>query len=166
MASITLGGTPTETIGSLPTLGSKAAPFTLTATDLSEKTLDDFSGYRKILNVFPSIDTGVCATSTRTFNEEASTLNNTKILCISKDLPFAQARFCATEGLEQVEMLSDFKSGAFGEDYKLTIKNGGFAQLHSRAIIVLDENNVVLHTEQVSEIGQEPNYEAALNALS
>jgi len=165
MASITLGGTPTETIGSLPEKGSIAPNFSLTAGDLSEKLLSNYDGQRKILNIFPSIDTGVCATSTRTFNEKASQLENTKVLCISKDLPFAHSRFCGAEGLEDVVMLSDFKSGKFGADYGLTITNGAFSDLHSRAIVVLDENNQVMHTEQVPEIGEEPNYEAALNAL-
>ncbi|MEM7087798.1 MAG: thiol peroxidase [Bacteroidota bacterium] len=165
MASITLGGNPAETNGNLPALGSTAANFTLTATDLSPKSLSDYDGMRKILNIFPSVDTGVCSASARKFNEEASHLNNTKVLCISRDLPFAQARFCAAEGIENVEMLSDFKDGSFGRDYGLEITKSAFTGLHARVVIVLDENNQVLYTEQVPEIGQAPNYEAALAAV-
>ncbi len=165
MASITLGGNPAETIGALPAKGEKAKNFTLTATDLSSKTLQDYDGMRKILNIFPSVGTGVCAASARRFNEAASKLDNTKVLCISRDLPFAQASFCAAEGIENVEMLSDFKEGNFGKDYGLEITKSAFNGLHSRVVIVLDEHNKVLYTEQVPEIGQEPNYEAALKAL-
>ena len=165
MANITLGGTPITTNGELPKINTKAENFTLTTTDLSTKQLKDFAGKRKILNIFPSIDTGICATSTRTFNAEASSLKNAVVLCISKDLPFAHNRFCAAEGLENVVMLSDFKTGNFGKNYGLEIQEGGFAGLHSRVIIVLDENDNVLYTEQVPEIGQEPNYTSALNAL-
>jgi len=166
MASITLGGTKTETNGELPKKGEKVPSFTLTTTDLASKSLSDYDGFRKILNIFPSVDTGVCAASARKFNSEASKLNNTKVLCISRDLPFAQNRFCAAEGIENVEMLSDFKDGAFGKDYGLEITSGAFKNLHSRVVIVLDENNKVIYTEQVPEIGQEPNYSAALNSLS
>lgn len=166
MAEITLGGNPTKTIGNLPDVKTKAPDFSLTANDLSQKTLGDYSGKKKVLNIFPSVDTGVCAASARKFNENASNLDNTVILCISRDLPFAQARFCGAEGIENVEMLSDFKNGSFGNDYGLTIADGAFENLHSRAIVVLDEENTVLYTEQVPEIGQEPNYEAALNAVS
>ncbi len=165
MAKITLGGTPTETSGSLPNLETTLTNFKLAANDLSTKTLEDYEGFRKILNIFPSVDTGVCAASSRKFNEEASALENTKVLCISKDLPFAQSRFCAAEGLENVEMLSDFKSGAFGQHNGLDITSGAFEGLHSRVVMVLDENNKIVHAEQVPEIGQEPNYKAALNAL-
>ncbi len=165
MAKITLGGNPAETIGNLPEVGTTAPNFTLTATDLSPKSLSDYDGMRKILNVFPSVDTGICAASSRKFNEEAAGLQNTKVLCISRDLPFAQARFCAAEGIENVEMLSDYKDGSFGKDYGLEVTQSAFSGLHSRAVIVLDESNNVLYTEQVPEIGQEPNYEAALNSL-
>ena len=165
MASITLGGNPAETIGTLPANGSTARNFTLTVTDMSSKSLSDYDGKRKILNIFPSVDTGVCSASARRFNEEASQLTNTKILCISRDLPFAQARFCAAEGIENVEMLSDFKDGRFGKDYQLEITKSAFSGLLSRVVIVLDEHNKVLYTEQVPEIGQEPNYEAALAAV-
>ncbi|HBR53623.1 MAG TPA: thiol peroxidase [Flavobacteriaceae bacterium] len=165
MAHITLGGTATETSGTLPKLEATLSNFKLTATDLSTKQLKDYDGHRKILNIFPSVDTGVCATSARKFNEQASQLDNTKVLCISRDLPFAQARFCAAEGLDNVEMLSDFKDGSFGKENGLEITNGAFEGLHSRVVLVLDENNNVLHAEQVPEIGQEPDYQKALNAL-
>ena len=127
--------------------------------------MSDYTGKRKILNIFPSVDTGVCSSAVKTFNTHGASLNNTQVLCISRDLPFAQARFCAAEGLENVEMLSDFKDGSFGDAYGLTITDGPFANLHARAVIVLDEQNTVLYSEQVPEIGQEPNYQAALNAL-
>lgn len=165
MASITLGGNPAETNGTLLTTGSTAPNFELTANDLSTKSLNDYKGKRKVLNIFPSVDTGVCAASSRKFNEEAAKLENTQVLCISRDLPFAQARFCAAEGLENVEMLSDFKDGSFGKTYGLEITKSAFTGLHSRVVLVLDEDNKVLHAEQVPEIGQEPNYEAALNVL-
>ena len=165
MAKITLGGNPAETIGTLPNVGSKAPNFFLTATDMTDKTLDDYQGFRILLNIFPSVDTGICAASSRKFNEKASTLNNTKVLCISRDLPFAQKRFCAAEGLENVEMLSDFKTGKFGKEYNLEITKSAFQGLHSRVVIVLNEKKEVIYTEQVPEIGQEPNYEAALKVL-
>ena len=165
MAKITLGGNPAETSGSLPTIGSTAPNFTLTTTELTSKSLSDYEGSRKILNIFPSVDTGICAASARKFNEEASKLENTKVLCISRDLPFAQNRFCAAEGLENVEMLSDFKDGSFGKDYGLDIIKSAFTGLHSRVVLVLDEDNKILYGEQVPEIGQEPDYDSALKAL-
>jgi thiol peroxidase len=165
MASITLGGNPIHTNSELPQIGSKAIDFNLVKTDLGATTLADFAGSRIILNIFPSIDTGTCATSVRKFNEKASSLNNTKVLCISRDLPFAQKRFCGAEGLEQVINLSDFKDGSFGKNYGLEITDGPLAGLHSRVIIVIDENGSILHTEQVSEIANEPNYEAAISVL-
>lgn len=165
MASIKLGGNPTETTGNLPNIGSKATNFELTTTELSSKSLSDYDGQRKILNIFPSVDTGICAASARKFNEEASKLDNTKILCISRDLPFAQKRFCAAEGIENVEMLSDFKDGSFGKNYGLEIKDGAFQGLHSRVVLVLNENNEILYSEQVPEIGQEPDYASAIKAL-
>jgi len=128
-------------------------------------TLNDFSGSKLVLNIFPSVDTGVCATSVRKFNEQASGLTNTKVLCISRDLPFAQKRFCGAEGLENVVNLSDFRDGAFGKAYGLEITDSIFTGLHSRVVVVLDENGTVLYSEQVPEIGSEPNYEAALAAL-
>jgi thiol peroxidase len=165
MAKITLGGTSIETTGNLPELGTKASEFNLTNSELAFKKLSDYKGKKLLLNIFPSVDTGVCATSARKFNETASKLNNTKVLCISRDLPFAQARFCAAEGIENLEMLSDFKDGRFGKEYGLEISDGAFQSLHSRVVITLDENHNVLYTEQVPEIGQEPNYQAAINSL-
>jgi thiol peroxidase len=165
MANITLGGNPIETLGNLPRIGEKAPNFKLTATDLSDKSLNDYKGNRLVLNIFPSIDTGTCAQSVRTFNEKASALNNTKVLCISKDLPFAMGRFCGAEGLEHVVSLSDYKTSDFGKDYGLSIKNSVLETLHSRCIVVIDADGTILHTEQVGEIADEPNYEAALAIL-
>lgn len=165
MASITLGGNPATTIGDLPSVGSKAPDFSLSAADLSSKSLSDFAGSNLILNIFPSVDTGVCATSVRTFNKSAAELDNTKVLCISRDLPFAQARFCGAEGIENVIMLSDFANGSFGRDYGVEITDGAFSNLHSRAIVVVDGEGNVVYTEQVPEVGQEPNYEAALSSI-
>ena len=165
MASITLGGNPINTNGELPKVGSKAADFQLVKTDLSVASLADYAGSKLVLNIFPSIDTGTCATSVRTFNAKASALENTKVLCISRDLPFAQKRFCGAEGLENVENLSDFKDGSFGKNYGLEIVDSVLAGLHSRVVIVLDENGTVKYAEQVPEIADEPNYEAALAAL-
>lgn len=166
MASVTLKGNTVTTAGELPKKGTDAPNFKLTATDLSSKSLNDYQGYNVVLNIFPSVDTGTCAQSVRTFNEKASQLDNTKVLCISKDLPFALARFCAAEGLENVESLSDFKDGNFGKSYGLTFVDGPLETLHSRCVVVLNDNAEVIYTEQVSEITEEPNYEAALNSLS
>ena len=165
MATVTLGGNPIHTNGELPKTGSKAPDFKLVNTDLSMATLADFAGSKVVLNIFPSIDTGTCATSVRTFNAKASALSNTKVLCISRDLPFAQKRFCGAEGLENVINLSDFNTGSFGKDYGLEITDSVLAGLHSRVVIVLDENGVVKYAEQVPEIADEPNYENALAAL-
>ena len=165
MAAITLGGNAINTSGELPKVGTKAPEFQLVKNDLSIASLADFAGSKLVLNIFPSIDTGTCATSVRTFNAKASALENTKVLCISRDLPFAQKRFCGAEGLENVINLSDFKEGSFGKNYGLEITDGPLAGLHSRAVVVLDENGTILHTEQVSEIADEPNYEAALAVL-
>lgn len=165
MAKITLGGNPVETIGDLPNVGIKAPNFTLITKDLSEKKLEDYTGNKVVLNIFPSVDTGVCAKSVREFNEKAASLENTVVLCISKDLPFAQARFCGAEGIDNVEMLSDFETGSFGKDYQVTIADSAFENLHSRAIVVIDKNGKITHTEQVPEVGEEPNYEAALKAI-
>lgn len=165
MASITLGGNPVKTSGELPNVGSKAPEFELIKTDLSIATLADFLGSKLVLNIFPSVDTGTCAASVRKFNENASQLENTKVLCISRDLPFAQKRFCGAEGLENVINLSDFKSGSFGKDFGLEIMDSVLAGLHSRVVIVLDENGIVQYAEQVAEIADEPNYESALAAL-
>ena len=165
MAQVTLKGNPIKTSGELPKIGAKAPDFKLTATDLSTKSLSDFSGSKVVLNIFPSLDTPTCAASVRQFNQEASELKNTKVLCISHDLPFAHKRFCSTEGLENVISLSDYKDGSFGKDYGLNFIDGPLEALHSRCVVVLDENGVVLHTEQVEEIADEPNYKAALVAL-
>ena len=165
MATVTLKGNPFQTIGELPTTGSKAPEFSLTASDLSTKTLEDFKGTKLVLNIFPSIDTGTCAASVRQFNKEAGNLENTKVLCISRDLPFALGRFCGAEGLENVVTLSDYKYGDFGKNYGLIFTNGPLDALLSRSIIVLDENGNVVYTEQVSETTEEPNYKNALAAL-
>lgn len=166
MASITIKGNPIHTNGTLPEVGQNAPDFELVNTDLSTSKLSDYKGTRVVLNVFPSVDTGICAASVRAFNKEASNLSNTKVLCISKDLPFAQDRFCGAEGLENVINHSDFKTGEFGKNYGLEIIDGPLQGLHSRAVIVLDENGKVLYTEQVPEIVQEPNYSAAIDILS
>jgi thioredoxin-dependent peroxiredoxin len=165
MAKITLKGNAVNTIGSLPQIGSKAKDFALVKTDLSTVSLEDFKGTNLVLNVFPSIDTSTCATSVRKFNETASSLANTKVLCISRDLPFAQNRFCGAEGLENVINLSDFRDASFGNDYGLTITDGPLKGLHSRAVIIIDENGVVKYTEQIEEIVDEPNYDNALAVL-
>jgi len=165
MASITLGGNPVNTSGELPKVGSKLADFKLVKNDLTVATLADFAGSKLVLNIFPSVDTGTCAASVRKFNQSASQLENTKVLCISRDLPFAQKRFCGAEGLENVINLSDFQEGSFGKANGLNIVDGVLAGLNSRAVIVVDENGTVLYTEQVSEIADEPNYEAALAVL-
>ena len=164
MANITLKGNAVNTIGNLPENGLSVKDFALVNEKLEVKELSDYNGKKKIFNIFPSIDTGVCAASARKFNEEAGNLDNTVVINVSKDLPFALGRFCAAEGLDHVETLSDFR-GTFGDDYGVTIVDGPMKGLLSRAVIVTDENNNVIYTEQVPEITQEPNYEAALNAL-
>ncbi len=165
MAIVTLGGNPVKTSGELPKVGSKAPNFKLTKTDLSIVSLADFAGSQLVLNIFPSIDTGTCAASVRKFNENASQLANTKVLCISRDLPFAQKRFCGAEGLENVINLSDFNTGSFGKDYGLEMSESVLTGLHSRVVIVLDEKGNVKYTEQVPEIADEPNYDKALASL-
>ncbi|MCD2259554.1 thiol peroxidase [Psychroserpens luteolus] len=165
MATVTLGGDTVHTSGTLPNVGSKAPDFKLTATDLSSKSLNDYAGHKLVLNVFPSVDTETCAQSIREFNKEASNLDNTKVLCISKDLPFAMARFCGAEGLDNVVSLSDFRTGDFGKSYGLDFTDGAFEALLSRCVIVVDSQGTVTYTEQVPEIADEPNYKAALEAL-
>ena len=165
MATITLKGNPINTIGNLPEIGTKASNFSLKTIELATKSLADFVGKNVVLNVFPSVDTGTCATSVREFNKKVAELENTVVLCISKDLPFAQARFCGAEGIDNVIMLSDFATGGFGKAYGLEITDGPLVNLHSRAVIVLDENGKITYTEQVSDIVDEPNYEAALKAI-
>ncbi|PKV50575.1 thiol peroxidase, atypical 2-Cys peroxiredoxin [Aquimarina sp. MAR_2010_214] len=166
MASITLKGNTIHTSGDLPEVGQNAPDFEMVNADLSTAKLSDYKGNRVVLNIFPSVDTGICAASVRAFNKEASNLSNTKVLCVSRDLPFAQGRFCGAEGLENVINHSDFKTGEFGKNYGLEIVDGPLQGLHSRAVIVLDENGTVLYTEQVPEIVQEPDYSAALAILS
>lgn len=165
MAVVTLGGHPIKTNGELPKPGSKAPDFQLVKQDLTTSSLADFAGSKVVLNIFPSIDTSTCATSVRTFNAKASALKNTKVLCISRDLPFAQKRFCGAEGLENVINLSDFNTGQFGKDFGLEITDGVFKGLHARAVVVIDETGTIKHTELVAEIADEPNYESALAAL-
>ncbi|HWR94726.1 MAG TPA: thiol peroxidase [Flavobacterium sp.] len=165
MASITLGGKAINTIGELPKVGTKLKDFSLIQNDLSIASLNTFEGKKLVLNIFPSIDTGTCATSVRTFNKKASEFKNTIVLCISRDLPFAQKRFCGAEGIENVVNLSDFKDGRFGKDNGLEIIEGPLAGLHSRVIIVLDETGTIVYTEQVTEIANEPNYDAAIAVL-
>lgn len=165
MATITLKGTPIETVGELPKVGKKAPNFKLIKSDLSEATLKDFRGSKVLMNITPSIDTGICAASIRKFNEEAANLENTVILYISKDLPFAQARFCGAEGIKEVITLSEFRNNKFGKKYGVTIKSGPMKGLHSRCVVIVDEKGDVIYTEQVGEIVEEPNYKAALEAL-
>ncbi|MCS3532154.1 thiol peroxidase [Chryseobacterium sp. JUb7] len=164
MSNITLKGNPVSTIGNLPTVGTTIKDFALVDSALNVKTLETFGGKKKVFNIFPSIDTPTCASSARKFNEEASNLENTVVINVSKDLPFALGRFCAAEGLNNVETLSDFRS-SFGDDNELTIADSPLKGLLSRAVIVTDADNKVVYTEQVSEIADEPNYEAALSAL-
>lgn len=164
MANIALHGDPVTTIGNLPENGLTIRDFALVNEKLEVKTNADYKGKKKVLNIFPSIDTGVCAASARKFNEAATDLENTVVINVSKDLPFALGRFCAAEGLNNVETLSDFR-GSFGDDYGVAITDGPMKGLLSRAVIVTDENDQVIYTEQVPEITNEPNYEAALNAL-
>jgi len=166
MATITFKGNEVHTAGSLPAVGSKAPDFRLTAGDLSTKSLNDYKGRKVILNIFPSIDTGTCAASVRAFNEKAAGLDNTVVLCISKDLPFAQGRFCAAEGISNVETLSEYKDSSFSDAYQLKITDGPLEGLLSRAVVVIDEDGTVTYTEQVSEIANEPDYEKAIAALS
>jgi len=166
MANITLKNNPISTCGDLPNIGEKAKDFSLIGKDLKEVSLNDFQGERIVMNIFPSVDTGICAISVKTFNEKAASLSNTKVLCISRDLPFAQNRFCGAENIENVLTLSDFSNGSFGKDYGLTIMDGALANLHSRCVVVLDESHKIIHTEQVDEITSEPNYETALSVLS
>ena len=165
MATISLGGNAVHTSGELPQTGTPAPDFTLVKGDLSTTTLADYKGTNLILNIFPSIDTGTCAASVRKFNEKAGALENTKVICISRDLPFAQNRFCGAEGIDNVITASDFREGAFGAAYGLTITDGPLTGLHSRAVVAIDADGNVVYTEQVAEIKDEPNYDEALAAL-
>lgn len=164
MAQVTFQGSPVQTTGQLPSAGRAAPDFTLVKQDLSEAVLADYQGRRVVLNIFPSIDTPVCALSVQAFNARAAEADNTAVLCVSVDLPFAQGRFCGAEGIEQVETASAFRS-SFGEDYGVTITDSALAGLLARAVVVIDETGSVIYTELVPEIAQEPDYDAALEAL-
>jgi len=165
MSKTAFKGSPVNTSGSLPAVGSQAPEFKLVKSDLSEVTLSSLKGKKVVLNIFPSIDTGVCATSVRRFNKEASSLHNVVVLCISRDLPFAAGRFCAAEGLNNVVTASEFRDQDFSTAYGVLITDSAFAGLHARSVVVIDETGTVLYTELVPEITQEPNYVAALAAL-
>lgn len=166
MAQVTLKGNPIQTNGELPAVGAKAPDFTLTTGELKDVTLAEWKGKKKILNIVPSLDTAVCATSTRFFNAKASSLPNTVVLVVSADLPFAAKRFCTTEGLENVVPLSMMRSKAFAKDYGVLLQDGPLAGVTARAVVVLDEQNRVAYRQLVPEIGQEPDYDAALAALN
>ncbi len=165
MAKITLQGNTINTIGDLPAVGETAGEFVLTKNDLGDAKLSDFRGKKVILNIFPSLDTGTCATSVRTFNAKADKLPNTVVLCISRDLPFAQARFCGAEGLNNVITLSEMRDTKFSNDYGIGISDGPMAGLMGRAVVLLNEGGVVKYTELVPEIVDEPNYDAVLAKL-
>ncbi|MBF0358044.1 MAG: thiol peroxidase [Magnetococcales bacterium] len=165
MASITLKGNPINTCGSLPAVGSKGADFKLTKVDLSDVSLSDFAGKTVVLNIFPSIDTPVCAASVRRFNQDVASKADTVVLCVSLDLPFAHSRFCGAEGLESVVSVSELRARGFGEDYGVRIVDGPLAGLLARAVVVLDGNGTVTYTQQVPEIVEEPNYDEVLAAL-
>lgn len=165
MTQITLQGTPIETIGELPAVNTTAPAFTLTRTDLSNASLSDFSGQTVVLNIFVSLDTSICAASVRRFNTEVSSLDNTVVLCVSSDLPFAHQRFCEAEGLEKVIPLSVFRSPEFGKDYGVKVTTGPLTGLLARSIVIIDKDGKVIYTEQVPEIAQDPDFEAALQAL-
>jgi len=164
--TVSLGGNPVEVAGAFPQKGQTAPAFTLVAKDLADVALSSFAGKRKVLNIFPSIDTATCATSVRTFNKRANELANTVVLCISADLPFAQSRFCGAEGLANVVTLSTMRGSQFLQDYGVALVSGPLAGVAARAVVVLDENNTVLHSELVAEIKNEPDYEAALKPLA
>lgn len=166
MRQVTLGGTPVEVTGQFPNVGEVAPDFSLVGKDLKDVSLSEFAGRRKILNIVPSLDTPVCATSTRKFNDNASRLSNTVVLVISADLPFAAGRFCTTEGLSNVVTLSTLRGREFMRNYGVEISSGPLAGVTARAVIVLDANNKVLHSELVTEIKNEPNYDAALKVLN
>jgi len=165
MAQTKLGPNPASTIGELPAIHSSAPAFVLTANDMKDVSLKDFAGKNVVLNIFPSIDTGVCATSVREFNKRIAEMDNTVVLCIAKDLPFAMKRFCGAEGIDKAITLSDFRSRGFGKAYGVELTDSAFAGLFARAVVVLDPTGKVKHTELVPQIGEEPNYEAALKAI-
>lgn len=165
MSTVTLKNNPVEVKGTFPQAGAQGAEFTLVAKDLADTPLASFASKRKVLNIFPSVDTGTCATSVRRFNQLASTLDNTVVLCISADLPFAQARFCGAEGLDNVVTLSTMRGWDFKQAYGVDIATGPLAGLCARAVVVLDEDNKVLHSQLVAEISEEPDYDAAIKVL-
>ncbi|MTG98280.1 MULTISPECIES: thiol peroxidase [Myroides] len=165
MAKVTLKNNEVHTIGELPAINAIAPAFNLVGAGLADKSLSDYKGKRVILNIFPSVDTGTCAMSVRHFNESAAKLDNAVVLCISRDLPFAQDRFCGAEGIKNVEMLSDFREGQFGKDYGVLFTDGPLKGLLSRAVVIIDPQGKVVYTEQVAETTNEPNYEKALAAL-
>lgn len=164
-STVTLGGSPIRIEGQFPQPGQKAPPFTLVGKDLADVTLASLAGKRKILNIFPSIDTPTCATSVRKFNERAAALADTVVLCVSADLPFAQSRFCGAEGLDNVQTLSTMRGRDFLGRYGVEIASGPLAGVAARAVVVLDTNDTVVHSQLVPEIKDEPDYEAALHAL-
>jgi thiol peroxidase len=165
MSKITFKGNPVNTSGTLPSTGTKAPAFTLVGADLSDISLEMFKGKKVVLNIFPSIDTSVCATSVRKFNAKVSEMNNAVVLCISADLPFAQSRFCGAEGLQNVITVSVFRNQNFGKDYGLVMVDGPLTGLLSRALVIIDENGVVVSSQLVPEIAQEPDYEIAMKAV-
>lgn len=165
MAKITLKGSPVNTSGNLPATGSKAPDFKLTKTDLSDVTIKDFAEKKLVINIFPSVDTAVCAMSVRRFNADVTKTPNTVCLCVSLDLPFAHKRFCAAEGIENVVMATELRDRSFGEAYGVRMTDGPLAGLLSRAVVVVDEKGIVIHTQQVPDITQEPDYDAALKSL-
>ena len=166
MAQVTFHGKPVSVGGSFPAKGATAPSFKLVDKDLGDRSLENFAGKRKVLNIFPSIDTGVCAASVRRFNDLAGGMDNAVVLCISADLPFAQARFCGAEGVDNVVMLSTMRGREFLNDYGVSMQDGPLAGLAARAVVVLDADNKVIYTQRVGEIAEEPDYKAALAALS
>ena len=165
MTTVTFHGNSLNVNGILPKVGAAAPSFTLTGGDLADVSLADFKGKKLLLNIFPSIDTGVCATSVRTFNKRAAELNNTQVLCVSADLPFAAGRFCGAEGIDNVKTASSFRNPEFLKNYGVELASGPVRGLAARAVVAIDEQGKVLYTELVPEIGQEPNYDAAISAL-
>jgi len=165
MAQTKLGETVVNTIGNLPSVGSSAPDFILTGSDMKDILSKQFAGKNIVLNIFPSVDTNTCAASVRQFNKRAASLTNTIVVCVSKDLPFAMKRFCGAEGIDRVMLTSDFRNRGFSKNYGVELADGGFAGLLARAIVVIDKQGKVIHTELVPQIGEEPNYDAALAAL-
>lgn len=165
MALTKLGPNDANTVGELPAVGSSAVDFILTGTNMKDVSFKDFAGKNVVLNIFPSVDTSTCSTSVREFNKRVASVDNTVVLCISKDLPFAQKRFCGAEGIDRAITLSDFRGRGFGKTYGVELMDGAFAGLFARAVVVINANGIVKYTELVPQIGQEPNYESALNAI-